>query len=114
MNARPRPRPTTGPRIAEPAPAPDGGGAPGVVGRKAALSSVRPGPRAGDGRRPTGWLHIVAPPSYNATPSARSWCRCGQVRTARGRAGVLALIEAHNNHSNHCPLLTDTEGNKAA
>ncbi|WP_330435502.1 hypothetical protein OIC43_30970 [Streptomyces sp. NBC_00825] len=56
----------------------------------------------------------MAPPSYSATPSARSWCECGYVRTAQGRAGVLALIEAHTEHHTHCPLLATTEGSKAA
>ncbi|MCX5310367.1 hypothetical protein [Streptomyces sp. NBC_00154] len=60
------------------------------------------------------WLHIVAPPSYSATPSARTWCACGYDRKATGRAGVLALIEAHTDHPEHCPLLGNTEGSKAA
>ncbi|MEU8677329.1 hypothetical protein [Streptomyces sp. NPDC048560] len=60
------------------------------------------------------WLHIVAPPSFSATPSARSWCRCGYVRTAQGRAGVLALIEAHTRHPEHCHLSDPAEGSKAA
>ncbi|WP_329614747.1 hypothetical protein OG244_17770 [Streptomyces brevispora] len=59
------------------------------------------------------WLHIVAPPSYTSIASAHSWCRCGYERTANGRAGVLALIEAHNAHPEHCPLL-NLEGSKAA
>ncbi|MFC8020534.1 hypothetical protein [[Kitasatospora] papulosa] len=59
------------------------------------------------------WLHVVAPPSFTAIPSARSWCRCGYERTAKGRAGVLALVEAHNAHPEHCPLLNH-EGSKAA
>ncbi|WP_405403101.1 hypothetical protein [Streptomyces sp. NBC_01104] len=58
-------------------------------------------------------LHIIAPPTFNATPSARSWCRCGYDRTGKGRSGVLALVEAHNAHPEHCPLL-NLEGNKAA
>ncbi|MGW1547295.1 hypothetical protein [Streptomyces sp. NPDC002346] len=82
------------------------------------LHLVRPDPHAttdpDQPRHPVRWLHIVAPPSYDATPSARSWCQCGYDRTARGRAGVLALIEAHTNHPEHCPLLYTTEGSKAA
>ncbi|MGW3754454.1 hypothetical protein ACWD7C_37455 [Streptomyces sp. NPDC005134] len=65
-------------------------------------------------RRAVRWLHIIAPPSYSATPSARSWCACGYDRKATGRAGVLALIEAHTGHPEHCPLLGNTEGSKAA
>ncbi|MFF0290337.1 hypothetical protein [Streptomyces sp. NPDC005262] len=65
-------------------------------------------------RRAVRWLHIVAPPSYSTTPSARSWCACGFDRKATGRAGVLALIEAHTDHPAQCPLLGNTEGSKAA
>ncbi|MFD3494327.1 hypothetical protein ACFWWB_27795 [Streptomyces sp. NPDC058690] len=65
-------------------------------------------------RRSVRWLHIVAPPSYSATPSARSWCECGYERSARGRAGVLALVEAHTSHPEQCPLLGNTEGSRAA
>ncbi|MGW1736267.1 hypothetical protein [Streptomyces sp. NPDC001999] len=87
-----------------------------AVGRP--LRLVRPDQRPPTGtdqpRRAVRWLHIVAPPSYNATPSARSWCECGYERSARGRAGVLALIEAHIDHIEHCPLLGNTEGSKAA
>ncbi|MFJ8224222.1 hypothetical protein [Streptomyces griseus] len=92
-----------------------------VVGRKSSaagrpLRLARPNPHA---PTPTGprqamrWLHVVAPPSFSALVSARSWCRCGYERTARGRSGVLALIEAHTAHSESCPLL-NTEGSEAA
>ncbi|WP_136975151.1 MULTISPECIES: hypothetical protein [Streptomyces] len=63
--------------------------------------------------QPVRWLDIVAPPSFSALVSARSWCRCGFERTARGRSGVLALIEAHTAHPESCPLL-NFEGSKAA
>ncbi|SCZ08766.1 hypothetical protein SAMN02745898_10945 [Streptomyces sp. 136MFCol5.1] len=80
---------------------------------------VRPGQQhaptgPGQTRQAVRWLHIVAPPSYTAVSSARSWCRCGYERTAKGRAGVLALVEAHTTHPEHCPLLGNTEGSKAA
>jgi hypothetical protein len=82
------------------------------------LRLVRPDqqPPTGTGqpRRVVRWLHIVAPPSYFATPSARSWCACGFDQKATGRAGVLALIEAHTDHLEQCPLLGNTEGSKAA
>ncbi|WP_328920323.1 hypothetical protein OG911_17595 [Streptomyces sp. NBC_00208] len=82
------------------------------------LRLVRPDPQPPTGtdqpRRAVRWLHIVAPPSYSAIPSARSWCECGFDRKATGRAGVLALIEAHTDHPEHCPLLGKTEGSKAA
>ncbi|MEI7029295.1 hypothetical protein V9U70_00135, partial [Streptomyces pratensis] len=81
------------------------GGEPKGVGRKAVPVAVRPGPRP----QPVRWLDVVAPPSFSALVSARSWCRCGFERTARGRSGVLALIEAHTAHPESCPLL-NTEG----
>lgn len=92
-----------------------------AVGRKSSaagrpLRLVRPNPHP---TAPTGprqvlrWLDVVAPPSFSALVSARSWCRCGYERTARGRSGVLALIEAHTAHPESCPLL-NFEGSKAA
>ncbi|MFI8314541.1 hypothetical protein ACIGBK_28355 [Streptomyces microflavus] len=63
--------------------------------------------------QPVRWLDVIAPPSFSALVSARSWCRCGHERTARGRSGVLALIEAHTAHPESCPLL-NAEGSKAA
>lgn len=102
MNATGRPAATQAGAKAE-------GGA-GVAARKGVLSAVRPDSQPVAVR----WLHIVVPPSFSATPSARSWCRCGYVRTAQGRAGVLALIEAHTHHPEHCPQSSHAEGSKAA
>ncbi|MGW2591162.1 hypothetical protein ACWCXC_12940 [Streptomyces sp. NPDC001515] len=92
-----------------------------VVGRKSSaegrpLRLVRsdPQPSATPGpRQAVRWLHVTAPPSFSALVSARSWCRCGYERTARGRSGVLALLEAHTAHPDSCPLL-NAEGSKAA
>ncbi|MFJ1927290.1 hypothetical protein [Streptomyces sp. NPDC088131] len=92
-----------------------------VVGRKSSaagrpLRLVRPNqhpPTTPGSREVVRWLHIVAPPSFTAIPSARCWCRCGFERTAMGRAGALALVEAHNAHPESCPLL-NLEGSKAA
>ncbi|MFF6930821.1 hypothetical protein [Streptomyces californicus] len=92
-----------------------------VVGRKSSaecrpLRLVRPNshPTTPTGpRQAVRWLHVVAPPSFSALVSARSWCRCGFERTARGRSGVLALIKAHTAHPESCPLL-NPEGSKAA
>lgn len=81
-----------------------------VAARKGVLSAVRSVPQP----VPVRWLHIVAPPSFSTMPSARSWCRCGYDRTAQGRAGVLALIEAHTHHPEHCPQSHHLEGSKAA
>ncbi|MGI5047055.1 hypothetical protein ACM9HD_26790 [Streptomyces sp. JAC25] len=102
--------PATGPRTVR-----------AVVGRKSSaagrpLRLVRPDqhPPTPPGRRQAvRWLDVVAPPSFSALVSARSWCRCGYERTARGRSGVLALIEAHTAHPESCPLL-NTEGSEAA
>ncbi|MEU6677688.1 hypothetical protein [Streptomyces sp. NPDC046925] len=77
-------------------------------------TAVRPDPHTGDGRRPVAWLHIVAPPSWSVTPSARSWCTCGYERQALGRAAVLQLVAAHNEHRTACPLLGPTTEGRAA
>ncbi|WP_406738053.1 hypothetical protein OG365_16225 [Streptomyces sp. NBC_00853] len=103
---------TTGPRSAEPTPTPAGGGALKVVA-EGVPSSVRPDPHTGDGRRPVAWLHIVAPPSYGATPSARSWCSCGRDIFAAGLVRALTLIDDHNQHRTLCPLLVSPEGKAA-
>ncbi|WP_405942069.1 hypothetical protein [Streptomyces sp. NBC_00207] len=97
MTARPGP--------AEPAPALDGSSAPKGVA-EGVPSSVRPDPHADDGRRPIAWLHIVAPPSYGASPSVRSWCSCGRDLFAAGRARALALITDHAEHRTACSRLT--------
>ncbi|RST04586.1 hypothetical protein EF910_16405 [Streptomyces sp. WAC07149] len=59
---------------------------------------------------------MLAPPSFDAPVEAWSWCSCDRIkRTAKGRSGVLQLIEAHNHHRTVCPLLNDAqEGRKAA
>ncbi|MFD8887716.1 hypothetical protein ACFV0H_35275 [Streptomyces erythrochromogenes] len=100
MTARPSP--------AEPAPTPDGSGAPKVVA-EGAPSSVRPNPYADDGRRPMAWLHIAAP-GRGVTPSARSWCQCGRDLFAAGQTRALALIADHVQHRAVCPLLASPEG----
>ncbi|MFW3474558.1 hypothetical protein ACN24M_25160 [Streptomyces microflavus] len=96
-------------QAADRAAAPVTGGVPKGVGRQAVPVAVRSDLRP----QPVRWLDVVAPPSFSALVSARSWCRCGYERTARGRSGVLALIEAHTAHPESCPLL-NAEGSKAA
>ena len=104
---------TTGPRLAELAsPRADLGDPKGVA--EGVPTAVRPDPHGDDGRRPVAWLHIVAPPSWGVTPSARSWCTCGYERHAIGRAAVLQLIAAHGEHRTACPLLNPTSEGKAA
>ncbi|MEU6952929.1 hypothetical protein [Streptomyces sp. NPDC045714] len=96
------------PQAANPAAGLAGGGVPKGVAEGvpvAVRSDLRP--------QPVRWLNVVAPPSFSALVSARSWCRCGYERTARGRSGVLALIEAHTAHPESCPL-HHAEGSKAA
>lgn len=115
MTAPPRsksiPEPITGPRAA---PQPVGGAA--VGGPKGVAEgvpiAVRPDPPRGDGRYPVAWLHIVAP--KGAVPTATSKCECGRDRSAVGKSRVLALIEDHAAHRDHCPLRTPQEGRTAA
>ncbi|MCX5305063.1 hypothetical protein OG304_16565 [Streptomyces sp. NBC_00160] len=95
---------STRPGPAEPAPAMHGGGALKVVA-EGVLSAVRPDLNWDDGRRPVAWLHIVAPPSYGASPSVRSWCSCGRDMFAAGRARALALIADHEQHRTVCSRL---------
>ncbi|MFJ3726963.1 hypothetical protein ACIPYQ_30970 [Streptomyces sp. NPDC090045] len=103
--ARPSPAEPTLPR--------DGSGALKVVA-EGVHSSVRPDPRADDGRRPVAWLHIVAP-GRGVTPSVRSWCACGRDLFAAGQTRALALIDDHVQHRTLCPLLnTNLEGREAA
>ncbi|MER7204723.1 hypothetical protein [Streptomyces sp. CB01635] len=76
--------------------------------------AVCPDPQTNDGYRPRAVLHVVAPPDWRVTPSAHSWCSCGHERTAIGRAAVLSLVAAHNEHRDTCPQLATTkEGGKA-
>ncbi|NEC86036.1 hypothetical protein G3I71_09435 [Streptomyces sp. SID12501] len=58
------------------------------------------------------WLHICTP--HRATPTATSTCECGRNRRAFGGARVLALIDDHTTHRDHCPLRTTLEGRQAA
>jgi hypothetical protein len=105
----PPPRPTTGRA---------------VVARKSSaagrpLKSVSPNPQTSAVREGQRWrvvasLHVVCPPSFSAIPFARSWCMCGRDRVAKGRAGVLALVAAHEEHRELCPLLTLMEERAAA
>ena len=85
-----------------------------VAARKGVPTAVRRDPHGDDGRRPVAWLHIVAPPSWGVTPSARSWCACGYERQAIGRAAVLQLIAAYGEHRTACPLLNPTSEGRAA
>jgi hypothetical protein len=72
-------------------------------------SVVRPEPLRPDGRHPVAWLHVVAPPSWQAVPTARSRCECGWDIRAIGRRRVLALIADHDAHRDACPLRTAAE-----
>ncbi|MET9695599.1 hypothetical protein ABZY31_01535 [Streptomyces sp. NPDC006529] len=101
----------TGPRSAEPAPTPDGSGAPKVVA-EGVLSSLRPDPHGDDGRRPIAWLHISAP-GRGTTPTVRSWCSCGRDLFAAGQSRALALITDHVHHRALCTLRVPQEGKAA-
>ncbi|GAA1131474.1 hypothetical protein [Streptomyces javensis] len=72
------------------------------------------GGQRGDGRYPIAWLHITAPPDWQATPTATSTCACGRDRSAVGRRRVLALIADHEAHKTSCPLRSSQEGATAA
>lgn len=110
----PRPHPhlkclpaTTGPGLAEPAPAAFGGGAPKGVA-EGVPSAVRSDQQRGDERYAVAWLTITAP--RGAVPTATSVCACGRNLFAAGRCQALALIEDHTRHRDHCPLRTRQEG----
>ncbi|MEU8877582.1 hypothetical protein AB0D24_41935 [Streptomyces javensis] len=68
----------------------------------------------GDRRYPIAWLHITAPPDWQATPTATSTCACGRDRSAVGRQRVLALIADHEAHKTPCPLRSTQEEKNAA
>ncbi|MFJ2195273.1 hypothetical protein [Streptomyces violaceusniger] len=104
----------TGPRTAKPAPAASGNSALKVVGRKAVPSALRSDEQKGDGRYPVAWLHITAPPNWQAVPTAHSWCACDRDRSAVGQRRVLALVADHEAHKTTCPLRTPQEGRTAA
>ncbi|MGW2865016.1 hypothetical protein [Streptomyces sp. NPDC001205] len=91
---------------------PVAGGAAKDGARRASASACPPGAAYGDGRRIVALLHIVAP--RGTTPIARSRCSCGRDRTAIGRTRVLALIDDHAAHRDHCPLRAPQEGRRTA
>ncbi|MFJ9109481.1 hypothetical protein [Streptomyces sp. NPDC102283] len=111
MSAPPRPRleghpPTPRLRLAGPAPAASGSGAPKVVA-EGVPSAVRPDQQRGDGRYPIAWLTITAP--RGATPTATSICACGRNLFAAGHHKALALIADHTDHKTRCPLRATQE-----
>ncbi|MGW9455947.1 hypothetical protein ACWG5N_08175 [Streptomyces globisporus] len=99
--------PTSRLRLAEPAPAVSGRGAPKVVA-EGVPTAVRPDQQTGDGRYPVAWLTITAP--RGATPTATSICQCGRNLFAAGHHKALALIADHTDHKTRCPLRADQEG----
>ncbi|MET3986493.1 hypothetical protein [Streptomyces sp. PvR034] len=106
-----RPNATAGISPAEPTSALDRSGAPKVVA-EGVLSSLRPDPHGGDGRRPVAWLHINAP-GRGTTPTVRSWCSCVRDLFAAGQARALALIADHDHHRALCALRAPQEGKAA-
>ncbi|MFI6950733.1 hypothetical protein [Streptomyces sp. NPDC050422] len=112
MSTPPRPRleghpPTPRLSIAEPAPAPSGGGAAKGVAEGVPIA-VRPDQQTGDGRYPIAWLSISAP--RGAIPTATSVCECGRNLFAAGHRKAQALIADHTDHKTRCPLRTHQEG----
>ncbi|MFE3180171.1 hypothetical protein ACFXKR_04605 [Streptomyces violascens] len=103
----------TGPHAAEPALLRRVVGASKDVARRASASAVRSGRHNyADGHHPLAWLHIVAP--RGAVPTATSKCLCGRDRSAVGHRRVLALIDDHAAHRDHCPLRARPEGRRTA
>lgn len=112
----------TGTGHAEPAAAPNQGGAPRSVGRKPVLTVVRTDPRPptlpGPSEDPTPdkpGIRIYAPPIYRdhtdgarwsmrhaTTPTAAWACACGQMDTARGRNAVALLADQYSQHKRAC------------
>ncbi|WP_406310342.1 hypothetical protein [Streptomyces sp. NBC_00623] len=96
MNPPPRsalkslPATTTGPRIAEPAPAASGSGAPKVVGRKAVPVAVLPDPHTVTVTSFHPGLHMRGL-ERGGFPVADWLCACGHHERARGRKAVTEL-----------------------
>lgn len=89
-------------------------GAPTGAARQGVPSAPGSDGQQGDGRYPLAWLHITAPPDWQATPTATSKCACGRDRSAVGRRKVLALIADHEAHRETCPLRCSQEEKNAA
>jgi hypothetical protein len=109
---KPTQKPVINPQGAVQGPPEPAVGEPRVVARKGVPSALRSDPQQGDGRYPVAGLHISAP--HGATPSATSRCECGWHRRAFGRKRVLALIDDHTAHREHCPLRNPQEGRNTA
>ncbi|WP_448329988.1 hypothetical protein [Streptomyces sp. DSM 41534] len=89
-------------------------GAPEGAARQGVPSAPGSDGQRGDGRYPIAWLHITAPPDWQAMPTATSTCACGRDRSAVGRRRVLALIADHEAHKTSCPLRSSQEEKNAA
>ncbi|WP_413115186.1 hypothetical protein ACK1X7_15200 [Streptomyces sp. CY1] len=113
MTSRPH---TTGirPQDAVQAPPKTAVGAPAGAARQGVPSVPGSDGQRGDGRYPIAWLHITAPPDWQATPTGTSTCACGRDRSAVGRRRVLALIADHEAHKTVCPLRSSQEEKNAA
>lgn len=59
-------------------------------------------------------LHIIAPPSSRAIPSATARCRCGHTWHARGRDDVQVLIDTYTRHRAACDGTPATHRRAAA
>lgn len=105
-------KPTNSPQGAVQGPPQPSVGEPKDAARKGALSILHPNPQTGDGRYPVAWLVVRVP--RGTSPTATSRCECGRDRRAIGRTRVLALIDDHTAHRDHCPLRNPQEGRTAA
>lgn len=113
MTSRPN---STGslPQDAVQAPSKTAVGAPEGAARQGVPSAPGSNRQQGNGRYPIAWLHITAPPDWQAMPTATSKCSCGRDRSAVGRRRVLALIADHEAHKTSCPLRSTQEEKNAA
>ncbi|GAA0647813.1 hypothetical protein GCM10009548_11530 [Streptomyces malaysiensis subsp. malaysiensis] len=89
-------------------------GAPEDAARQGVPCACGSDGQRGDGRYAVAWLHITAPPDWQAMPTATSKCACGRDRSAVGRRRALALIADHEAHKTGCPLRSSQEEKNAA
>ncbi|MFD9503934.1 hypothetical protein [Streptomyces sp. NPDC060035] len=101
----------TGPGVARPAPPGSGNGAPKVVGRQAAPSSLRPDPRTVTITGIHPGLSIRGLDRYEI-PDADWLCTCGHHERARGRTAVTELTTRAR--VGHCPHATEQHRRNAA
>jgi hypothetical protein len=101
-------------RLAGLAGTPAASSAPKVAARQGVRTAVGSEPHQTAERRVIAWLHVVCPSGWDAPVRATSHCSCGRHVTAATRRDVMALVEAHREHIEHCPLHTAPERRQTA